>query len=168
MWLYKISKLALHIFWFVDFLKQCMFLLLYLIIFIAYLFFFYLGLFSRTVVYFWGYQDILRYRDILVKKLHMAIHKDFWIIQILHTQFFYKIVLLPQNVLIPPKSILPMHFSRKYFNTNTHFYNSSINIGSIYFFSYSDMHQSHHLSGYHATGIKSSLTLFKVICLFQI
>ena len=54
-----------------------------------------------------------------------------------------------QNVLKTPNRILP-----------THFYNSSINIGSISFFSPSDMHQSHHLLGCHATGINSLLNSF--------
>ena len=39
---------------------------------------------------------------------------------------------LQQNVSIPPIF-------------DSHFYNSSMNIGSIYFFLSSDMHQSHHL-----------------------
>ena len=60
---------------------------------------------------------------------------------------------IEQNVSIPLYCILPTHSSRKCFNTsilyttNTHFYNSSINIRSIYFFSSSDMHQSYHLLG---------------------
>ena len=68
-----------------------------------------------------------------------------------------------QNVPIRPNCILPTHSSTKCFNTlefytiNTHFYNSSINIRSISFFSSSDAHQSHHLLlGFHATGINSS------------
>ena len=44
--------------------------------------------------------------------------------------------------------------------TNMHFYNSSINIGFISFFSSSDMRQSHHLSGCHAKDISSSLNSF--------
>ena len=74
--------------------------------------------------------------------------------------FFTKIVLILQNVLIFPNCILPMHSSTKCVNTKTHFYNFSINIGSISFFSSSDMHQFHHLSGYHATGINSLLNSF--------
>ena len=62
--------------------------------------------------------------------------------------------------------ILPTHSSRKCFNThqlytvNTHFYNSSINVGSISFFLSSHMDQSHHPLGRHATGINSSLNSF--------
>ena len=44
--------------------------------------------------------------------------------------------------------------------TDTNFYNSSINIGYNSFFSSPDMHQSHNLSGYHATGINTSLSSF--------
>ena len=48
------------------------------------------------------------------------------------------------------------------------FYNSSINIGSISFFSSSDMHHSHHLFGCHATGINSSFnSFFKCFTLFK-
>ena len=46
------------------------------------------------------------------------------------------------------------------YTTGTLFYNSSINIGSISFFSSSDMHQTHHLLGCHATGINSSYNSF--------
>ena len=51
-----------------------------------------------------------------------------------------------QNVQIPPRSILPTHT----------FITLQIKIGSVSFFSSSDMHQFHHLSGCHATGINSS------------
>ena len=73
---------------------------------------------------------------------------------------------------------IPTHSSTKCFNTSilyttyTQFYNSSINIGSISFLSSSDMHQSHHLLGFHATGINSllkpflsSLSFSNLICL---
>ena len=46
------------------------------------------------------------------------------------------------------------------YTTDAHFYNSSLKIGSIYFFSSSDMYQSHHPLGCHATGINSSLIFF--------
>ena len=94
----------------------------------------------------------------LSKESYMKIHKDFWIMLVLYTQFFNKNVLMPQNVLIIPKSILPTYSLRKCFNN--HIYNSSINIGSISFLSSSDIHQSHHLLGYHTTGINSSLNSF--------
>ena len=61
-----------------------------------------------------------------------------------------------KNVLIPPFCILP-----------TNFYNPSINIGSISFFSSSDTHQSHHLFGCHATGINSSINFFKCFTFFK-
>ena len=41
-----------------------------------------------------------------------------------------------------------------------HFYNSSINIGSIFFSSSSGMRQSHHLLGGYATGINFSFNSF--------
>ena len=44
--------------------------------------------------------------------------------------------------------------------TKTHFSNTLINIGSISFFSSSDMRQSHYLWGCHVTGINSSLNSF--------
>ena len=64
----------------------------------------------------------------LLKKSHMEIHKDFWIILILYEQFFNKNISIPQNVLKSPKSILPMHSSRKCFNAHT------LNKDWIYFF----------------------------------
>ena len=79
---------------------------------------------------------------------------------------FNQNVLILQNVLIPPNCILLMHSSTKYFSTpilyttDTHFYGCSINIGSISFFSSSDMHQFHHLLGCHGTAINSSLNSF--------
>ena len=48
----------------------------------------------------------------------------------------------------------------------THFYNYLKNNGSISFFSSSDMHQSHHLSACHATGIISALNSFLKFFLF--
>ena len=104
---------------------------------------------STLVVYFWRISGNF---------CQEKIHKDFWIILVLYTQFFNKNVLMPQNVLIIPKSILPTYSVRKCFNN--YIYNSSINIGSISFFSSSDIHQSHHLLGYHTTGINSSLNSF--------
>ena len=46
------------------------------------------------------------------------------------------------------------------YTTDTHFYNFLINVGSISFFSSSDMHQSHHLLRCHAIGISSSHNSF--------
>ena len=46
------------------------------------------------------------------------------------------------------------------YTTDILYYNSSINIGSISFFSCSDMHQSHYLLGCHALSINSSLMSF--------
>ena len=55
------------------------------------------------------------------------------------------------------------------YTANTHFYNSSINMGSVCFFSLSDTQQSHHLLGCHATRINSSSNFFlsfsNLICL---
>ena len=42
----------------------------------------------------------------------------------------------------------------------THFYNSLINIESIYFLSPFDTHQSHHLLGSHATCMNSLFSFF--------
>ena len=76
----------------------------------------------------------------MFKKSNMEIQKCFRILQILYVQFLTKNVLILQNVLIPPNCILLAHSSRKCFNTSilyttdTQFYNSSINIGSISFF----------------------------------
>ena len=53
------------------------------------------------------------------KKLHMTIHKYFWITLILHAHFFSKNVLIPQNVPILPNCILPTLSSRKRFITLT-------------------------------------------------
>ena len=75
---------------------------------------------------------------------------------------------------LPPNCILLMHSSTKRTNTtilcttNTQFYNSSINIGFLSFFSSFGMHQSHHLLGCHAVGMILRLTLFKILCIFQI
>ena len=71
-------------------------------------------------------------------------------------QNLYKLGLI--NLWIPQKA--------KYFNTphlyttDPSFYNSSINIVSLSFYSSSDTHQSHHLLGCHATGINSSFNSF--------
>ena len=46
------------------------------------------------------------------------------------------------------------------YTTDTQFYNSSINIGSISYFSSSDMQQFHHLLGCHAIAINFSLNSF--------
>ena len=53
------------------------------------------------------------------------------------------------------------------YTNDPHFYNLSINIGSISFFSSSDMHQAHHLYGCHAAGINSSLIFFKCFAFFK-
>ena len=87
---------------------------------------------------------------------------------------------LQQNVLMPLCWILPTYSSTKCFNTsilcdaNPNFYNYSINIGSIYFFSSSDMNQSHNLIECHATGINSllicivsSLRFSNLMCLIK-
>ena len=49
---------------------------------------------------------------------------------------------------------------RNWYTINPIFYNSAISIRSISFFSASDMHQSHHLSGWHMIGINSSFNSF--------
>ena len=84
-----------------------------------------------------------------------------------------------QNVPILPNCILLTQSSAKFSHTLdfillTHFYNSSINIGSVSFFSRSETHQSHHLLGCHATGINSLLIYFlnalcfsNLICLIK-
>ena len=46
------------------------------------------------------------------------------------------------------------------YTTDPLFNNSSVNIGSISFFSSSDTHQSHHLLGCPPTGINSSFNSF--------
>ena len=73
-----------------------------------------------------------------------------------------------QNVLI--LSVQNMFLESKMFpilyTTNTHVYNSSVNIGPI-FFSSSDMHQSHHLLSCQATGIISSFNIFKCFTFFK-
>ena len=87
---------------------------------------------------------------------------------------------LQQNVLMPLCCILPTYSSTKCFNTsilcdaNPNFYNYSINIGFIYFFSSSDMNQSHNLIECHATGINSllicivsSLRFSNLMCLIK-
>ena len=53
------------------------------------------------------------------------------------------------------------------YTTNIYFYNSSINIGFISFFSSSEMHQSYHLLECNATGINSLLLLFKYFAFFS-
>ena len=59
-----------------------------------------------------------------------------------------------------------MHFSTTsfktslFYNTNTHFHNSLINIGSIYFLSSFDMDQFHHLLRCHTIGIDTSFNIF--------
>ena len=50
----------------------------------------------------------------------------------------------------------------------THFYNSSIKIGSISFFSSSDTQKFHHLLGCHNTDINSSVILFKCFAFFKL
>ena len=60
------------------------------------------------------------------------------------------------NDSIPPICILPEHF-----------YNSSINIGSISFFSSPDIHQSHDLLGCHATGVSSSFNSYLNALIFS-
>ena len=81
-------------------------------------------------------------------------------IKIIHrldiVQNFYKF--WGQNVSIPQE--IKFFNSPMLYTTDAHFYNSSLKIGSIYFFSSSDMYQSHHPLGYHATGINSSLIFF--------
>ena len=93
--------------------------------------------------------------------------------------FLTKNVPIHQNVPKSPNFTRPMPSSTKCFNASMlyttdilfnkmfqylymvycqpHFYNYSINIGSIYFFSSSDMNQSHNLIECHAIGINSSL-----------
>ena len=51
--------------------------------------------------------------------------------------------------------------------TGTHFYNSSKSIGSSSFFSSSDMHQSHHLSGCHAASNSSLDPFFKFFSFYK-
>ena len=79
--------------------------------------------------------------------------------------FFNQNALIPQHVLIPSNCILPDTLQQNvsippYCILLTHFHNSSINIGSISFFSSSDIHQSHHLLRCHTAGINSSLISF--------
>ena len=99
--------------------------------------------------------------------------KSFRIILIIYAQFLTKNVQILQNVPIPSNCKLPTHSSTKCFNTSilyttdTHFYNSSVNIGSISFFSSSDTHQSHHLLGCHATGVNPSFIFFKCLAFFK-
>ena len=50
----------------------------------------------------------------------------------------------------------------------THFYNSSIKIGSISFFSSSDTQKFNHLLGCHTTDINSSVILFKCFAFFKL
>ena len=71
---------------------------------------------------------------------------------------------MTQNVSIPQRA--KCFNTPNLYTTDMHFYNSLINIGSITFFSSSYMHQSHHLSRCHATGIKSSLNSFLNSCGF--
>ena len=46
------------------------------------------------------------------------------------------------------------------YTNDAHFYNPSVKIGSISFFSYSGMHKFYILLGFHATDINSSLIFF--------
>ena len=55
----------------------------------------------------------------------------------------------------------------KLYATVTHFYNASINIGSISFFSSFDALEPHHLWGCHAIVINSSLNPFQMLFVFQ-
>ena len=101
----------------------------------------------------------------------MIIQKDFWIVLIRHAQFFNQSVLILQNVLIPRNSILTTHSLTKCFNTtivyttDTHFFNSSMNIGYISFFAISDTQKSHDLLG---TNINSSLIFFIYFYFFKL
>ena len=51
--------------------------------------------------------------------------------------------------------------------TDAHFYNPSVKVGSISFFSFSDMQKFHHLFGCHAIGINYSLIFFKCFTFFR-
>ena len=73
-----------------------------------------------------------------------------------------------QNVLI--LSVQDMFQGGKMFpilyTSNIHVYNSSVNIGPI-FFSSSNMHQFHHLLSCQATGIISLFNIFKCFAFFK-
>ena len=53
------------------------------------------------------------------------------------------------------------------YTTETHFYNSSVKIGSVSFFISSDMQKLHHLLGCHTIGINSALIFFKCFAFFK-
>ena len=79
-----------------------------------------------------------------------------------------------QNVPITPNCILPRHSSTKFFNfpilytIDTFFYSSSINFGSISFYSSSDIHKPYHLLGCHTTGLNCLFNFLKLLCFLQI
>ena len=56
----------------------------------------------------------------------------------------------------------------KLYTTDTHFYNSSIKMGSISFFSSSDTRKFHHVLEFHAISINSSLKSLKFFTSLQL
>ena len=72
-------------------------------------------------------------------------------------QNFYKLGLTNVLIFQEAKCLNTLNM----YTTNPLFYNSSINTGSISFFSSSDTHQSHYLPGCHTTGINCSFSFFK-------
>ena len=140
---------------------------------------------------FWSFLDILvkncAERIIIIQKIFF----EFDLYEFDHVWFFnqnvvsLQNVLIPpdlyttdvlfnKNVLIPPNCILPTPSWIKCFNTSilytteTHFYNSTIKIVSISFFSSSGRQKFHHLLGCHVIDINSSCVFFKFLCVFQI
>ena len=53
------------------------------------------------------------------------------------------------------------------YTTDAQFYNPSVKIGSVSFFTSSDMQQFHHLLGCHTIGINSSFFFFKCFTFFK-
>ena len=54
------------------------------------------------------------------------------------------------------------------YTTDAHFFNSPVKIGSIYFFSSSDMQKFHHFLGCHTTAINSSVIFVKCFAFFRL
>ena len=113
------------------------------------------------IVHKWGYWNILLSKTCFCLKVlnHIWI-KNCLILKFIHRldiaqnlfKFWARNVSIVQEAQFVNTSI--------WYTTDTHFYKSSIKIGSISFFPSSDAQKFHHLLGCHAIDINSSLIYF--------